>query len=264
MDFVVAVARHVLAELFKIASLPRLPLRVDAEFAAAEEKRRDVFPLVEKIRIDAQLGARRLARAHRPETQRRGDFEIGALEKILPAPVRRDRPVEPRNRGVRRQQRGAVVRLGGDLARKSEADAEQPRGERFVVDADFEHAGPVFLQAAPRPAVARECRRVAPRARTASTITDREQPADEEHRNQQAHPAPSRPPRRTAARSARSRGGAGCGGRSWENPKSEIRNPKQIRTSEILKKGFIRRPHFCGRSRRKCSSVPGFHLQSLL
>ena len=146
MDFVEAVAGDVHPQLFKIASLPGGALGVRAELAALEEDRGDVFPLVEKIGIHAQLGAQRVAGPRRPEAERRHRFEIHAIEKILTTPRRRDRPVEPGNLRARREQRLAVFACGFDLARERETDPQPARVLRVVLDADLHGARPVFLQ----------------------------------------------------------------------------------------------------------------------
>jgi hypothetical protein len=146
MDLVDAVARKVLAQLFEIAALPSLALRVDAKLPALEKERGHVLAFVEHVWIHAQFGARGVARARPPKAKRRGNFQPGAIEKILAALARRAGPIELRKFSAGGQQRQARVLRDLDFTGKGEADPQGARNLRRIVDAHWEVGFLIFLQ----------------------------------------------------------------------------------------------------------------------
>ena len=140
-----AVAVRILPQLFELTPLPRPPHGVRAEVAAPQKNGRHIFPLVEKIRIHAQLRAHRLARAHRPESERRHPLQRHRLEHEPPALRRRERPLEPRQRRARGQLRRAIVQRV-DLARKGHAQPQRPRRLRLIVNAHLHRPRTILLQ----------------------------------------------------------------------------------------------------------------------
>ena len=70
MNFIIAVARDVFAQLLKFPAFAELPLGVQSERAAMEELGRQMASLGEQIRIDAEFRAHRYGLADAPESER--------------------------------------------------------------------------------------------------------------------------------------------------------------------------------------------------
>ncbi len=239
MNLVVAVTGHVHPQLFEVAPLARLPLRMRADIRPAQEERGNVLPLRVEIGIHPHLHARRLAPAHGPESQRRLRFEISVLEKVLAAAIGSHIPLDPRHGGICRQLCDPVVGLRGQFAREGEANAQHSAGQGFIVDAHLENTEPVLLQphdlgqfdTNPGELPARE-----------KNIDDdqRQQSPDEEcgKQNRAGHRRPHGCERQHDERNPEEEFGArdDHGRKKIRNPKSEIRN--KFKRSEMAEKRF--------------------------
>src|SRR6187455_1592811 len=96
MNLVVAVARNIFAELFKIASFSDLSLRVNPEGAAVQKQRGQIFSFAEQIGIDANLTIERPGRAKAPKPERRFSFEVRATHSVVSPGTSGEAPIELR------------------------------------------------------------------------------------------------------------------------------------------------------------------------
>ena len=140
VDFVKAVAGHIVTELLKIAALAYLPLGVDAKRAPAEKQRRQILPLRQQIGIHAQLTLHRHGAANIPKAEARGRFEVAPAEVKIPAAPR---PTGPLQAGVFRfggQCDHHVVLSRGNCRRQRQADAQAPGLTGWIPHGHFNDA----------------------------------------------------------------------------------------------------------------------------
>ena len=78
------------AQLLKIASLAHLPHGAEAAAIRAQEKRSDMLALALKIWIGADFDLLEFSRANIPKRERRGGFEVTALDAEKPTSLRRE------------------------------------------------------------------------------------------------------------------------------------------------------------------------------
>ena len=96
MNLVVIVAGDIFTEFFEVAAFADLPLGVHAEGAPIQKQGRQIFPLMEQVRVNTDLGLHRNGFAHRPEAAGRTAFQVRGVEPVI-APLERGAgPDQPR------------------------------------------------------------------------------------------------------------------------------------------------------------------------
>jgi len=123
VNFIVAVAGHILAQFFELASFAQLPLRMDAERAAIQKQRRHIFSFGQQIWIDANFRLHGNGFARRPKSERRRCLDKRGIERITAALKGRARDGDSRPLGFGGQGGFEFQFLGLDFARPAKRDA---------------------------------------------------------------------------------------------------------------------------------------------
>ena len=144
MHFIETVAGHILAQLFEIAPLAHLPLRVDAERTAVHEQRREIFALGKQVRVNANLGLRCHLFASGPESKRRIAFQINRSEAVVPTLARRARPRQMRPLAACGQRHRQSFLIRNNFLRQCQAHAQLTIRLRRVAQAQFQFRRAVF------------------------------------------------------------------------------------------------------------------------
>src|SRR5262249_46642735 len=142
-----AVPRHVIAQLFKFASLAGAALRMRAQHSATQEKRGDALAFGEQIRIHAQIVLHLTLLSPRPEAHRRSSLEHHAFELKQAALGGCAAPLANAAFAARGQLDLADFVRNIDLRRYDAADAEAAMRARGIEEFQLEVPLASFLQA---------------------------------------------------------------------------------------------------------------------
>src|SRR5437762_10148953 len=93
VDFVVTVAGDVFPQFLEVSSFSNLPLCVQPESAAIEEKRGQILPFSQKVWIDANLAIERKSCANCPEAQNRRCFRVSLIQMEVSAAMSGEWPI---------------------------------------------------------------------------------------------------------------------------------------------------------------------------